>query len=515
MKRMKRIRTGCWAGLLVAAQMVVAGAATAQGAGVKAPAADAYYGRPRVVILSDIGNEPDDQMSFVRLLLYSNELDIEAMIAATSTWQRTATHPETMHAIVGAYGRVRPNLMLNARGWPTAEELNRRIFAGQPGYGMSDVGAGKDSAGARALVKVMEEKSRRPLWICIWSGANTLAQALVDVRLSHTPQGTREIVSGLRVYSISDQDDAGPWIRREFPALDYIVTPSMPNSDNSYLATWTGISGDRYYRNCAGADMSVVTHKWLATHIRKGPFGKMYPDYEFIMEGDTPSFLGLIDNGLDAYLRPDWGGWGGRYVWLQPYGETHAIWTQGGDEFFRTTSQDSVTGVDGRIHVSDQATIWRWRRAFQDDFAARMDWTMHDFAHSNHAPELVVNGQGGTAPVEIAASAGQTVTLDAMGSHDPDKGQTLRYRWWVYAEAGQDGTHGAEVSLTRTDGMRTELVVHSACRAGWIPGMVPCRGAGVAHIILQVTDDGTPELTSYRRVIVRVAAEQKAGVGGR
>ncbi len=34
---------------------------------------DDFTGRPRVVVLSDIGNEPDDQMSLVRLLLYSNE----------------------------------------------------------------------------------------------------------------------------------------------------------------------------------------------------------------------------------------------------------------------------------------------------------------------------------------------------------------------------------------------------------------------------------------------------------
>ena len=42
---------------------------------------DDYAGHPRVVILSDIGNEPDDQMSLVRLLLYSNEIEIEALVA--------------------------------------------------------------------------------------------------------------------------------------------------------------------------------------------------------------------------------------------------------------------------------------------------------------------------------------------------------------------------------------------------------------------------------------------------
>src|SRR5450631_3270402 len=72
---------------------------------------DNFTGHPRVIIISDIGNEPDDQMSLVRLLLYSNELDIEALIASTSTWQKSTTHAETMHALVKAYGQVRPNLL--------------------------------------------------------------------------------------------------------------------------------------------------------------------------------------------------------------------------------------------------------------------------------------------------------------------------------------------------------------------------------------------------------------------
>ena len=31
----------------------------------------------------------------------------------------------------------------------------------------------------------------------------------------------------------------------------------------------------------------------------------------FLGEGDTPTFLNLIDNGLRAYENPLWGGWGG------------------------------------------------------------------------------------------------------------------------------------------------------------------------------------------------------------
>ncbi len=472
---------------------------------------DDFAGKPRVVIISDIGNEPDDQMSFVRLLLYSNELDIEAMIATTSTWQKTATHAETMRQLIDAFGEVRPSLMLNAKGWPETGELASRVFTGQTAYGMAATGSGKMSDGARAILNAAEKDDPRPLWICDWGGANTLAQALIEARATRTPEQVAKIVAKMRVYSISDQDDAGPWIRKEFPNLFYIVTPSTPTSGEYYAATWTGISGDHYYRNAEGADFTTVTNEWLDANIRnKGPLGKVYPKFMFIMEGDTPSYLGLIDNGLNAYRRPDWGGWGGRYVFRQPYGETHPIWTQGGDEFARANSQDSVTGADGREHVSDQATIWRWREAFQNDFAARMIWTVADFAHANHNPIAVVNGQVGTAPLEMDVTAGQEVTLDASASTDPDAGQSLKFRWFHYAEAGSADGNLAALTLTGADTARVTVKADAPCRPFWLP-LVPCRGSGVAHMILAVTDDGTPHLTSYRRVILHIhpAVENK------
>lgn len=471
---------------------------------------DDFTGHPRLIVISDIGNEPDDQMSFVRLLLYSNELDLEAMIATTSTWQKTATHPETMRQLIDAYAQVRPNLLLNAKGWPEADDLKSRVFTGQTAYGMAATGQSKSSDGARAIVRAIERDDPRPLWITLWGGANTLAQALIDLRSSHSPAELAPLIAKVRIYSISDQDDAGPWIRREFPDLFYIVMPSTPTSGEYAWATWTGISGDKYYRNGEGADSTTVTNEWLDANIRsKGPLGKVYPKFMFIMEGDTPSYLNLIDNGLNAYRRPDWGGWGGRYIWRQPYGETHPIWTQGGDEFARVTSQDSVIGVDGQPHVSDQATIWRWRQAFQNDFAARMSWTVSDFVHANHAPVAVVNGMPGTAPIEINVEAGQPVTLDASGSSDPDTGQSLHFHWFHYAEAGLADGNLASVTLTGADTPHVAVRADSACHPLWLP-LIPCRGDGVAHVILAVTDDGSPQLTSYRRIILHVHAAPAA-----
>ena len=139
------------------------------------------------------------------------------------------------------------------------------------------------------------------------------------MRATRTPAEVEALVAKLRVYAISDQDDAGPWLRREFPTLHYVATPSTQDGEQYYFATWTGISGDRFYRNAPGADFTTFTDEWVNANIRsKGPLGKLYPYPCCIHEGDTPSFLGLIDNGLASAMSPTFGGWGGRYVWRQP-----------------------------------------------------------------------------------------------------------------------------------------------------------------------------------------------------
>jgi hypothetical protein len=467
---------------------------------------DDFAGKPRVVVLSDMGNEPDDQMSFVRLLLYSNELDLEGLVATTSTWQKAKTQPETMREIVKAYGEVRSNLVEHASGWPETAVLDALVTSGQPAYGMAAVGPDRMSPGAEAIVRAVSRDDPRPLWISVWGGANTLAQALLHLRASRPADQLAALVSKLRVYSISDQDDAGPWIRKEFPALFYIVLPSSPDSGNYREATWTGISGDVYYRNGAGADGTTVTNEWLETHIRaKGPLGRHYPRFAFIMEGDTPAFLGLTGNGLASFRNPSWGGWGGRYIVRQPYGETRPIWTQGGDMFRRVSSQDEVVGIDGRTHVSDQATIWRWRQAFQHEFAARMDWSVKPRPQANHNPVAVVDGQGGTAPIVIDAVVGQPVVFDATESRDPD-GNQIRYAWFHYPEAGfVPGRSLAAVAISGGDSARATVTPTAACRPVWLPINAPCA-SGVAHVILAVTDTGTPALTSYRRIILNVRA---------
>lgn len=469
------------------------------------------HAKARVIVITDIGNEPDDQMSMVRLLLYSNELDIEGLIAGTSTWQKTKASPEIIHSVLEGYATARPMLLKNAPGWPSAEALRKRVTSGQTNYGMAATGPDKVSPGARLILEAAQREDSRPLWISVWGGANTLAQALILARQSLPAAKVAQVVAKLRVYSISDQDDAGPWIRREFPTLFYIVKPSPPDGAEYASATWTGISGDEYYRNSEGADFTTVSHEWLDRNIRaKGPLAAHYPRHMFIMEGDTPAFLNLIDNGLAADRSPSWGGWGGRYLLRQPYGETRPIWTQGGDSFSRVTSADTVKGIDGRMHTSDQATIWRWREAFQNDFAARISWTVSEPANTNHAPVVIVNGLTGTEPLQIDIKVGESLTLDASSSVDPNH-DSLQFNWFHYGEAGAgDGTQLASLTLTDATKPKATVTALDTCRPNWM-NTKSCGSTGTAHVVLAVTDNGTPSLTRYRRIVLTVhgPAEQR------
>jgi hypothetical protein len=97
---------------------------------------------------------------------------------------------------------------------------------------------------------------------------------------------------------------------------------------------------------------------------------------------------------------------------------------------------------------------------------------------------------------------GKTVALDASRSVDPD-GRTLHFHWFHYGEAGVADGNLAAVTLTDAETSRVTVQADSACRPMWLP-LIPCKGAGTAHIILAVTGEGSPRVTSYRRIILHV-----------
>ena len=451
--------------------------------------------KSRAIILTDIEADADDTQSLIRLLLYSNVIDIKGLVATTSTHQKTEVHPESIRRIIRSYGQVQANLNKHEEGFPDANSLLLLVKQGLPEYGMSGVGEGKDSEGSEWILKIIEENDDRPLWVCVWGGPNTLAQALYKIRKTKNETDVMKLIAKLRVYTISDQDDSGIWMRKNFPDLFYIVSPGGYGS-----STWNAI-----HLFFPGINNEIIGNRWLAQNIQQahGPLGAIYPDVAYGMEGDTPSWLQLIPNGLNNPEHPNWGGWGGRYEQYKPeYSsldtagftggvpvepEPRSIWTNAADryvpyvfnEFGRAVRRDTVT------FNSNKATLFRWREDFQNDFAARMDWTTKPYKECNHPPVPAL-----AHPDQITVKSGEIFMLDASGTTDPD-GDNLSYLWFQYPEAG---------SYKKT--IRFDLA-ENLYRIFYIKAPVVDKNETV-HFILKVTDKGTPPLTRYKRVIVNI-----------
>ena len=151
-------------------------------------AVDPYVARPRIVVLTDIANEPDDQMSLVRFLVYSNQFDVEGLVATTSTWMKSQVRPDVIHTVRRRLrGSAAEPLGSTPPGFPNAAPLRAVVAAGQPAYGMAAVGPAKASPGSELVLRAALEPDPRPLWVLAWGGANTLAQALVTRRATRTP----------------------------------------------------------------------------------------------------------------------------------------------------------------------------------------------------------------------------------------------------------------------------------------------------------------------------------------
>lgn len=447
----------------------------------------------RAIILTDIEADPDDTQSLVRLLLYSNQIDLQGIVATTSCWMKSEVHPESIRRVIKAYGKIQPNLNLHEPGFPSEESLLNLVTSGLPVYGMEGVGEGKDSEGSDLIIRLLEEDDERPLWISVWGGVNTLAQSLFRIRATYSEEEAAQLIAKLRVYTISDQDDSGIWIRNTFPELFYIVSPG----DQYGKATWNGIN-----TVVEGNDNTEISTQWIADNIQQGhgPLGAEYPDVSWGMEGDTPAFLSLIENGLNHPERPDWGGWGGRYeaslpafdlewegisgVPLVP--ETREIWTDAPgkytpylkNEYGRSVRQSEQT------FEGNKTSLWRWRDDFQNDFAARMDWSVMNYEEANHPPVPRLSHDR-----HLTLVSGESFTLDAFDSSDPD-GDHLSFLWFIYPEAG---TYPGDFSLRQPE------------NAHLVYGTAPdVEESATIHVILKLTDKGSPQLSRYERVILTV-----------
>ncbi|MFG0265601.1 MAG: DUF1593 domain-containing protein [Rhodopirellula sp. JB055] len=318
--------------------------------------------RPRLAVLTDIGGDPDDTQSMIRLLMYSNEFKIEALIASASgtrgELKESITRPDLIHELIDAYELVRPNLLKHADGWPDANQLRDVVVSGNPLRERAHIGEGHDSDGSRLLMKRIDAgSSESPLCITVWGGQTDLAQTLYRVQSERGTDGFAKFVRKFVVYDIADQDGIADWMRKQFPGMHYVLSTAAPKADKR-IANFRGmyLTGDE----------SLTGRDWVETNVRRmGPLGELYPTKTWtapnphgcMKEGDTPSWFFFLPDGGNDPKDPSQPGWGGEFV-------------QQTDGWYR--DRPATASYDPRTSVS------RWRPEFQADFADRMRWCLPD-----------------------------------------------------------------------------------------------------------------------------------------
>jgi len=428
--------------------------------------------KPRVVVLTDISTwETDDHESMIRFLVHADMFEIEALILSTGYSIDTLNDStksgfiNLIHGAVDAYEKDLPNLMKRSNQvghefddarqeigyWPSAQYLRDRTMTGSRNRGKHFIGDDNDSAGSNLIIKLADENDDRPIWVTVWGGGNTVAQSIYRIKKDRTAEQFKAFLRKIRVYTITDQDRT------------YTGKEPLSYSSHGLIRQQTGSDLLFIWDECAWkAHNGTGKSNWnqYATHIQgHGNLGSQYPKYKYGVEGDTPSFLFVMPTGLNNPEDPSQCSWGGTFS-----GDANNLWRE----------SNSCRSFFDRFYPE----------AF-NNFAARMDWAKDGAGNRN--PVIVLDGDDGICVLTKTPKQGTTVTLDASKTFDPD-GDNLKFNWWIQSDAG---TYSGNVNISNSSSsIATVNVPSDSARKSF-------------HVICEVIDDGTHNLSDYRRIIFK------------
>ncbi len=482
------------------------------------PAVSAQTGKPRTIVTTD--GEIDDVDSYIRMLLYANEFSIEGLVYSSSMWhykgdgkgttfvsemdmtkkmygeKKSLRWPGTqwMDGLLDAYGKVYPLLKTHAAGYPTAAYLKSLVKVGNIDF---EGAMENDTEGSDFIKSKLLDDNQLPLYLQVWGGTNTIARALksVEDQYFNTAEWQavyKKVCDKAIIYAILDQDAtykkyiavhwpgikvfynahqfwclAYPWKRAMdstlYPLLEGKFMGNKIINNHGPLTKMYYSYGDGQHQE--GDDENIHGDIAKISNTQWGSFKK----YDFISEGDSPSFLHLINTGLGNLEHPDYGGWGGR---LKQSATNPSRWEDG----------EATADYNPLTKKMDLAYPQvRWLAALQHDFAARADWCVKPYSAANHPPAISVKNNA------VTVAAGETIKI-TVAATDPDK-NAVKIRFWQYQEAGTS----AEKLVIVTDGKQASVKIPANAAAG-----------DTFHLIAEGTDNGSPMLTRYQRIVLTV-----------
>ncbi len=458
----------------------------------------------RVVILTDMTH--DDGNSLIRYLYYAHQFETEAIIITPQLpdYNFNDAGPwEKGQSILNAYQQEFNQLRKHHNEYPTPEQLqsvtkkghgalpiiwltNTKKFKGQIasryvesewgdirfedwiGEGNNPNGEPKDSEGSEFLQQVFSRDDDRPIFVESWGGPITFIQALYRYKQRNSPEKFQKLMAKLHVFGILLQDISFDYLIN----LDIVQAQKCANMGD-VKSTY---NGDRVSPKWLLHDAG---HFWYYVFSRDSGYvkpmtakevnghGQMSEIYDDGGEGDTPSFLYLISAslGLNDPLQPAQGSWGSMF---KPMGKPFP------EGYFHTCRVDATE-------------MKRWVADAKRSFENRLKYSVKNPEEVNHEPVAVVNGKKGNEVQALKVKPGKTINLDASKSFDPD-GNQLIFKWFIYSEAGN---YAGNFDIIYPSLARQKLVVPDDITGKEI------------HVILEVKDNGTPGLVSYRRFILK------------
>jgi len=494
--------------------------------------------RPRIVVTAD--PELDDNNSLIRFLLNSCDLDVEGLIYASSgfhwkgdgkgtkwyvpgreyarfgldtcpceSW-RWAKNERFIDNAVEAYEKVYPNLKVHNPDYPPPALLKSKIRYGNIEF---DGDFSKDSPGSDLIRSLMLDDKPGHLFITAWGGQSTIARALKSIQEEYENTTQWEAIKKKISWKVvllpsGDQDDTYvKYIKPNWPDIEYRQFSGGPNY--SYGAQLRAKPADSIY----------LTSSWTKENVSdRGPLGALYRvwgdgkqmvkgdrmDYfgltgytneqlramgyrvwmpvqqkgSWIGEGDDFTYMNMLGNGLRAYEAGAYGGWGGRVL-------TEKQPTPFSMPATDTSQQAMVAALSSSTErLNKNANVYPdFFPAAQRDFAARLKWSVTPkYADANHAPVAEIEG-----PLDVLASPGETIRLNGVVS-DPDRDK-VSIKWWQF----QVGTYPGIVNISNANTAQVKVLIPKDAVSGQ-----------TIHVILEVTDNGSPSLTAYQRVIITI-----------